>query len=202
MAATDAGANSARYDVVVTNLAGSVTSAVTEVTIADSWFVNLSARAWAGVGEDSIQQGFVLGLSHQSLLVRAVGPTLADFEAASVLSDLRLEVIRLSDRSTLAANDDWQDDEGPDLHEMTARLGAFALGEGSKDAADFVLTQTAGSYSIVSTGADAGTGIVLTEIYEEGQGSGRLVNLSTRARVRAGDRVLTGGFVNRVGGGI
>jgi hypothetical protein len=52
-----------------------------------------------------------------------------------------------------------------EVRQAAAAVGAFALTEGSKDAAR-LLTVTPGNYTVVVTGAPATTGIALVEAYE------------------------------------
>ncbi|MGY8718790.1 MAG: hypothetical protein ACKVI3_13550, partial [Verrucomicrobiia bacterium] len=66
--------------------------------------VNVSVRAQVGTGDNVLIPGIVVaGDSAQTFLIRAVGPTLADFGVTGPLTDPVLEV--LSGQSVLANND-------------------------------------------------------------------------------------------------
>lgn len=57
-------------------------------------------------------------------------------------------------------------------------------------------TLAPGSYTVVATGKDGATGLGLVEAYVlSAADSSRLANLSTRAAIDTGDKVLIGGFI-------
>ncbi|MSU49625.1 MAG: hypothetical protein EXS37_11160 [Opitutus sp.] len=126
---------------------------------------NVSARNFVGTGDNVLIAGFVInGNVPRKLLVRGVGPTLADFGVGGTLADPRLEIF--SGTTVLAAGDNWADE--PNAGEIVATasaVGAFALRNGSRDAA-LVLTLAAGSYSVKISGVGSTTGEALVEIYE------------------------------------
>ncbi len=127
----------------------------------DQHFVNLSVRAEAGVGDDTVIVGFVVnGETPAHLLVRAVGPGLAPFGIdGALLADPRVQLFHGAE--LLASNDDASDE----ARAAGAAVGAFALAPGTKDAA-LMLTVNPGAYSIVLGGAESAPGIALIEVYE------------------------------------
>ena len=127
---------------------------------------NASARARAGSGDETLIAGFNLeGASGRTILIRVVGPGLAQFGVAGALTDPQLTLFRGTTR--LAGNDDWEKDSGANAAAF-ATLGAFALPSGSKDAA-LMLNLLPGAYTVHATGAAGTTGIVLIEIYDAGE---------------------------------
>jgi hypothetical protein len=126
---------------------------------------NVSARNFVGTGDNVLIAGFVIsGNVPRQLLVRAVGPTLADFGVVGTLLDPRLEIS--SGDTLVASGDNWSDEPNAAVIRATAaRVGAFALKEGSRDAA-LVLTLPAGAYSAKISGVRSATGVALVEIYE------------------------------------
>lgn len=133
--------------------------------------INLSLRARTAPGERVATAGFVIvdpqnfGRSAR-LVIRAVGPTLAQSGVVSPLPDPVLTLYR-SDGTIAAQNDNWS--VGSDIGALTAamsQVGAFPLPNGSKDAA-VLLDLPAGVYSVQATGAvgTPTTGVVLIEIY-------------------------------------
>lgn len=156
--------------------------------------VNMSTRAAVGRGANILIPGMVLkGPGLTRLLLRGVGPGLEVFGLEGVLRDPGLAVY--SGPDTVASNGDWE--EGPeDLSGVFAEVGAFPLSSESRDAAAYIELE-AGSYTLHLAGSDGSEGIALAEVYvvrPEAEGSG-LVNLSARAVVGSGDRVLVPGFV-------
>lgn len=124
-------------------------------------FANVSARNQAGTGDNVLVVGFaVSGLAEKTLLIRAVGPTLA-FAVAGSLPDPKLEVFRGS--TLLQANDDWGGTTA--LRAAFSQVGAFPLPETSKDAALLVTVQP-GSYTAQVSGVSGATGMALIEVYE------------------------------------
>jgi hypothetical protein len=127
---------------------------------------NLSARAFVGAGENIAIAGFVLqGAGRARLLVRAVGPGLAEFGVAGVLAN---PVMVLTDERgrALFTNDDWGTPTGSTtVASVAAQVGAFPLREGSRDAAR-VVELAAGAYTVQVSGVGGTTGIALLELYE------------------------------------
>jgi len=182
------------YSVVISNLFGTVTSnAVTLAVKRSPRLSNLSVRAFAGSGNESLILGFVSeGSLSQSLLVRAVGPGLAPFGVSGRASDPKFS-IRSGDQN-VGENDDW----GGDLllSETFSQVGAFSLRSDSKDAA-ILRSLVPGGYTAHVSSGDSTKGVVLAEIYDVGgqPPSARLVNLSVRNFVGTGERALIVGFV-------
>jgi thiol-disulfide isomerase/thioredoxin len=126
--------------------------------------VNVSARAQTGTGADALMAGFVVqGDGVKTLLIRAVGPSLAQFGVTGALADPELTILMQKDGTTLTANDNWGG--ARTLAEAFARTGAFPLAATSADAAVLV-TVPAGGYTAIVSGRGGATGIALIEVYE------------------------------------
>ena len=126
--------------------------------------VNVSVRAQVGTGDNVLIPGIVVaGDSAQTFLIRAVGPTLADFGVTGTLTDPVLEV--LSGQSVLANNDNWSEAAEADAVRAAAvSTGAFALPAGSADAALLVQLEP-GVYTARVSGAGTTAGKALVEVY-------------------------------------
>jgi hypothetical protein len=121
---------------------------------------NVSARSYAGTGDDVMIAGFtILGTGTKRVLIRAVGPTLGAFGVAGVLGDPKLIVYAGANR--IAENDDWS----PSLGATFNAVGAFALPASSRDAA-VELSLAPGGYTVHVAPASGAAGEVLIEIYE------------------------------------
>ncbi|MBC7369707.1 MAG: hypothetical protein H7343_23305, partial [Undibacterium sp.] len=94
-----------------------------------------------------------------------VGPTLPVFGVTGVLADPQIVVF--AGASVVASNDDWETGTGNAalITAAAARVGAFALPTGSKDAAVLV-TLPPGAYTVQVTGAGNTTGVALIEVYD------------------------------------
>ena len=103
------------------------------------------------------------GTQPKRVLVRGVGPSLANFGVENALSDpvLRIEAAG----QTVASNDNWQDHDQSLIKTANQLVGAFALDHGSSDAA-ILVTLPPGVYTAVVTGASESSGPALLEVYE------------------------------------
>ncbi|MBE2212256.1 MAG: hypothetical protein IAE82_00175, partial [Opitutaceae bacterium] len=166
--------------------------------------VNMSTRGRVGIGDQVLIPGFVVGgTAPRTFLIRAVGPTLGGprFNVPGTVAD---PVLSLYDRNQvqLFSNDNWGESANVDaIRAAAARLYAFRLDDGSRDAALLVTLQP-GLYTAKAAGAADTTGIALVEVYDatETATDGTLENISTRAIVGAGDEVLIPGLVFGGGG--
>ena len=124
---------------------------------------NLSALNQVGTGGNLLIAGFtVAGSGTKTTLIRVVGPGLTPFGVPGLLADPRLELFTAAQPPVRIAVNDTH---SPTLAGVAARVGAFALPPGSKDAA--LLIQLApGGYTVQASGADGGTGNAIVEVYE------------------------------------
>jgi hypothetical protein len=160
-----------------------------------SGLVNLSVRATAGAGNDSLIVGFVInGTATKSLLIRGIGPTLRDFGVAGALLDPRLALY--TGASVTASNDDWSTgDNAAQIVGTSARVGAFSLADRASDSA-LMATLEKGAYTVQLSGKDAASGVGLVEVYDAASAStAKLVNLSVRAYIGGGSESPNVGFV-------
>jgi len=133
----------------------------------DRAIVNISTLARVTSPSDSIVSGFVIsGSTKRSMLVRAVGPTLAAFGVADALAGVSLEVYQ-GDR-LIASNDGWArttEGAGP-LTDAFDRSGAFRLLDESSGDAALVLSLPPAAYTIQVKSAGGKPGAALIEVYE------------------------------------
>jgi len=124
--------------------------------------VNVSARTECGTGGDIIIAGFfITGTVPKKVLVRAIGPTLADFGVTGALANPTLGLYTGSTK--IAENDDWGGTSA--LASAFASVAAFALPPASRDSA-LQVTLPPGGYSAQISGVGGTTGVALVEIYE------------------------------------
>lgn len=122
---------------------------------------NLSARALVSPGGERLIAGFEVAGGPARVLIRAIGPTLGQFDVRSYLGDPWLEVYRGS--VLVAANDDWHPATAPEP--LQRRAGAFGLPVRSRDAA-IATSLPPGTYTVHVGGAGADTGVALVEVFE------------------------------------
>ena len=156
--------------------------------------INLATRAQVGAGgATSLIAGFVIGGSDpKAMLLRAAGPALTNFGLPNAVSNPRL-VLFDSTGMIIAQNEGWS----AAIAGAMNQVGAFPFTPGSADAA-LALTLAPGAYSMQVFGV-GGTGVALAEIYTASVNPQaqlqRLISISSRGVVAAGDGVLIGGFV-------
>jgi hypothetical protein len=127
--------------------------------------MNVSARSEVGGANGTLIAGFVVaGSVGRTVLIRAIGPGLAQFGVRAVLADPRLTLF--SGSTPLASNDNWY--EAPNAVAMAAastQVGAFRVPANSLDAG-LLLTLPAGSYTAQVSGAGGASGAALVEVYD------------------------------------
>jgi kumamolisin len=132
-----------------------------DAVTASTQVINLSSRSWVGSGQNALAAGFVIaGSTSQTVLVRGIGPGLAQYGLSNVLSAPQLAVFNGSGEQIAIDTGGWS----ADLGSVFASVGAFGLPAGSADCA-LVLNLAPGTYSLELTGAGGTTGTGLVEIY-------------------------------------
>ena len=124
---------------------------------------NVSARSVAGTDAAVLTVGFAIsGDTPKTVLIRAVGPTLAGFGVSGTVANPQLRLF--SGRgTTLGTNDDWLAAAG--WAAAAASVGAFALGTNSRDAV-LLVRLNPGSYTAQASGVNNTTGVALIEVYD------------------------------------
>jgi hypothetical protein len=129
---------------------------------------NVATRGIVGSGQAQLIAGFVVsGNTAKKVLIRAVGPTLgrAPFNVGGVLADPQLRLLQGSG-TVVRDNDNWEvGNDAAMISEATAKVGAFPLATGARDAA-ILINLPPGSYSAQVTGPGTTTGVALVEVYE------------------------------------
>jgi len=163
---------------------------------------NISTRGQVGTGADVMIAGLVIGPGYpDTVLIRAVGPSLAQYVPQGVAGLLEAPVLSLFDSSgkLIQSNQGWGN--GNATAAIMNSAGAFPLLPGSADSA-LVVTLPAGAYTAQVSGAGDTTGLALLEIYEVGAtpATARLINLSTRGQVGTSGNIMIPGFAVGPGG--
>lgn len=150
---------------------------------------NISTRVTAGMGNEQLVGGFIVGGSQSKrVIIRAIGPSLAPFGIGSVLADPTLE-LHGPMGSLLAANDNWQDSQ-------LTEIEATGIPPDDELESAIVRTLAPGAYTAVVSGKNGGTGAALVEVYDLNSTSGAtLANISTRGAVGPASDVIIGGFI-------
>lgn len=153
--------------------------------------VNLSTRLRVGTGENVMISGFIVnGTASKNVILRALGPSLAQAGIGDVLVNPRLE-LRRADSSLVAANDDWKEDATQ--RELIKASGVPPVNDAE---AALVAALEPGSYTVIVSGVDGSKGLAVAEIYDLDANAGAaLANVSTRGFVATGNDVMIAGFI-------
>ena len=156
------GANSAK---ISGTGAGTVIAELYDATPAGQFLATtprlINVSVLKGLG-DGVTAGFVIGGSTaRTVLIRAIGPTLAGFGVGGTVADPRLSLF--SGQTQIGTNDNWGG--GTTLAAAFAQVGAFGLAADSRDAA-LLQNLPPGAYTVQVSGADGTSGVALVEVYE------------------------------------
>ena len=160
-----------------------------------SALVNLSARGQVKLGSPLIAGLIVSGSEAKPILIRAVGPTLANYGVASALRNPTLTLYH--EGTVIQANDDWDSSTRAGVTAAAQMIGAFPLVNGGRDAALLVVLPP-GAYTAHINSADLNTGTALVEFYDVSAATiaqSRLRNLSSRGYSSSGNDVMVVGFI-------
>ena len=153
--------------------------------------INLSTRMRVQTGNNVGIGGFIVtGTAPKHLLLRAIGPSLAQFGVPNVLADPVMELHGPAGFATII-NDNWRDDP---VQEALIKASGIPPTNDLESAIDAVLTP--GAYTAIVRGQNNSSGVGLVEVYDLGQAAdSKLANISTRALVGIGADIVIAGFI-------
>jgi hypothetical protein len=191
--------NSTQYScsVIATNVVGdSLSSNVLSVTpisttTVDNELRNISTRADVGTGDNIAIAGFIItGNEQKCVIVRGRGPSVGVPVGVTRLPDPMLTL--KSGQTTIAANDNWTQQDNPD-HVAIIEDSGKAPGD-LLDAAIYTCLDP-GPYTALLRGFLDTTGVGIAEVLDVDDSSSYLSNISTRARVGTDHLVTIAGFI-------
>jgi len=160
------------YSAVVTGQSGASGVALVEVYDATAGaiplsqrVVNISTRATAGTGDNTLIAGFyVSGSVPKRVLVRGIGPALTQFGVTGALARPQLSIAAgssvVAQNAGLASSSD-----AAAIVSAASQVGAFALPANAADAA-ILINLAPGAYTAQVSGVGGATGVALIEVYE------------------------------------
>lgn len=124
-------------------------------------FGNISTRGFVGTGQNVLIGGFVIGGGPKLVLIRVLGPGLANYGITAPLADPT--VMLYQGKNSLETNTGWQNQSNADL---VTEIEATHLAP--PDAGDdaILIQLEPGAYTTVVSGASGDTGTALVEVYE------------------------------------
>ena len=155
--------NPGAYTVVVTGRGPTPGISLVEAydlsPLSNSNLDNMSTRGFVGTGDNVCISGFIVGdVDSATVVVRAIGPSLADYGVSGVLSDPALDIYD-STGALIASNDNWQDN----INSIDVQKNGLAPPNALESA--LVLHLPAGAYTAIVRGANGATGNALVEVY-------------------------------------
>jgi hypothetical protein len=163
------------YTMVVTGASGDTGVALAEVYDAtpqgaflagSSHLTNVSARAQVGTDGNILIVGLTIaGSTSRTVLIRASGPSLAEFGVPGVLPDPRLSLYSMAaPEAPMATSLAWGGSDA--VSRAAAGAGAFIWSDSSSADSALLVTLPPGSYTAQVAGASGDTGVALLEVYE------------------------------------
>ncbi len=184
-------AGSAVVSVRATDFDGAFVTQHFNVTVVASpgRLVNISTRLQVQADPNELIAGFIVtGTTPKHVLIRALGPSLAQMGVANPLTDPTLE---LHDKTKLlATSNDWGDSAA-----RQQIIDTDIPPKSSSEAAILATLPPNTRYSAIARGIN-GTGVGLVEIYDLDRGpDSQLANISSRGFVQTGNNVMIGGLI-------
>lgn len=129
-----------------------------------SELANISTRSFVQTGENVMIGGFILRGTDatQKVLIRALGPSLAQQSVGGFLADPTLD-LRDGNGGRLAFNDNWKDDA-----EQSSQITATGIPPQNDLESAIVADLAPGAYTAIVAGTDGATGVALVEFYNLG----------------------------------
>jgi hypothetical protein len=151
---------------------------------------NISTRAFVQTGDNVVIGGLIItGSGQKSVIVRAIGPSMAQHGITNPLQNPTLE---LHDHTgaVIASNDNWMN--APNRQEIINS----GLAPSNNLESAILTSLSPGRYTAIVRGVNNGIGVALMEAYDLNPTAGsKLGNISTRVLVQTADNVMIGGLI-------
>lgn len=163
--------NPGSYTAILSGKNGGTGVGVVEVydlaQAANSELANISTRGFVETNDNIMIGGLIVGGNNAggkaTVLVRAIGPSLASSGLQGVLPDPTLE-LHDGNGATMATNDNWKvNDQTQQSQEAAIKSTTIPPSNDLESA--IVATLSPGAYTAVVRGKNGGTGVALVEVY-------------------------------------
>ena len=158
--------------------------------------LNISSRSNVASGENVMIGGFIItGSANKRVILRAIGPSLQQFNVPNPLADPVLE-LHGPTGALITSNDNWRDTQEVEI--IQSQLAPTNDLESA-----LIATLPPGNYTGILQGKNGASGAGLVEVYDlDPAAASTLANISTRSFVQTGDNRLIGGFILENNGGV
>jgi phospholipase/lecithinase/hemolysin len=127
-------------------------------TTATSTLGNASTRGLVATGDDALIAGFIVGNGgSDTVVVRAIGPSLADTGVANPLANPTLDLYD-ENGAIIRSDDNWRDAQ-------ESLIQSTGLAPTNDFESAIIRSLEPGNYTAVVRGKDGGTGVALVEVY-------------------------------------
>jgi sugar lactone lactonase YvrE len=163
--------------------------------------LNISTRVDVQTGDNVLIGGFInTGTVGKKVLIRAIGPSLANANVAGSLQDPTLEV-RGPNGTLIASNDNWKTNDQTHQSQQ-AQIAATGIPPADDRESALLLELGPDAFTAIVAGKNDATGIGLVEVYDLNPDAGaRLANISTRGFAGEGNTTMIAGFIVGSGNG-
>jgi phospholipase/lecithinase/hemolysin len=125
---------------------------------AQSSLGNISTRGLVETGDDVLIAGFIVGNGgSDTVVVRAIGPSLADAGVVDPLADPTLDLYD-ANGAVIRSDDNWRDSQ-------ESLIQSTGLAPTNDAESAIIRSLEPGSYTAIVRGKDGGTGVALVEVY-------------------------------------
>lgn len=123
-----------------------------------STLANTSTRGFVQTGDDVLIGGFIIGNGgSETVVVRAIGPSLAEAGVVNPLADPTLDLYD-ANGALILSDDNWRDSQ-------ESLIQSTSLAPTNDAESAIIRSLEAGSYTAIVRGKDGGTGVALVEVY-------------------------------------
>jgi hypothetical protein len=162
------------YTAIVSGVGGTMGVGLVEVfeveDLSAARLTNISTRGRVETSDNVMIAGVIIGGdTPKTVLVRAIGPSLADFGVSGVLADPTLQLF--SGQTAIAENNNWQialplcQQSGHTCGDASA-ITATGLAPTQPLEAAILITLPPGPYTAIVSGVEGTTGVGLVEVFE------------------------------------
>ena len=128
-----------------------------------SELANISTRGKVLTGDDVMIAGFIIqGAGSRTVVVSVAGPSLAGTGITNLLANPTLTLVRSSDNTVIATNDDWQRQTFP-ADVAAIQASGFQPNDSLEPA--IIATLQPGAYTAIAEGVASGTGVAVIGVF-------------------------------------
>jgi hypothetical protein len=144
----------------VNNTTGIASIEAYDIDSTSTRLINISARGQVGINDQVLIGGFIVnGSQPKNVIVRAIGPSLANAGISGALADPTLE-LHDSNGNTLSTNDDWQSSA------QASQISASGFAPSNPKESAIIATLASGAYTAIIRGVNNSTGIGMVEVFD------------------------------------